>query len=58
MNETIKFIKSRRSIRKYKEKQIEDSDVQTILDCAIHAPNAMNQQKWHFTVIQNKAMLN
>ncbi len=58
MNETIKVIKGRRSIRKYKEKQIEDSDIQTILDCAIHAPSAMNQQKWHFTVIQNRAMLN
>jgi nitroreductase len=58
MNETIKVIIGRRSIRKYKEKQIKDSDIQTILDCAIHAPSAMNQQKWHFTVIQDKAMLN
>jgi len=58
MNETIKVIKGRRSIRKYRKKQIDDSDIQTILDCAIHAPNAMNQQKWHFTVIQNKEILN
>jgi len=58
MNETINVIKSRRSIRKYIEKQIKDSDIQTILDCATHAPSAMNQQKWHFTVIQNKVMLN
>lgn len=57
MNETIKVIKSRRSIRKYKAEQITDTQLQEILDCAIFAPNAMNQQKWHFTVIQNKAML-
>jgi len=57
MNETIKVIKNRRSIRKFKEKQITDSEVQEILDCALHAPNVGNQQKWHFTVIQNKDML-
>jgi nitroreductase len=58
MNETIKVIKDRRSIRKYKAKQITDSEVQKVLDCAIYAPNARNQQMWHFTVIQNKDMLN
>jgi len=57
MNETIKVIKNRRSIRKFKEEQITDSELQEILDCAVHAPNAGNQQKWHFTVIQNKDML-
>lgn len=57
MNETIKVIKSRRSIRRYKTKQIMGSDIEKILECAIHAPNAMNQQKWHFTVIQNRDML-
>lgn len=57
MNETIKVIKNRRSIRKFKEKQITDSELQEILDCALYAPNAGNQQKWHFTVIQNKDML-
>jgi nitroreductase len=58
MGETINVIKARRTIRKYKTKQISDSEIQQILDCAIYAPNAMNQQKWHFTVIQNKNMLN
>jgi nitroreductase len=58
MNETIKVIKGRRSIREYKTKQIKDSEVQKVLDCAIYAPNARNQQMWHFTVIQNKDMLN
>lgn len=57
MNETIKVIKNRRSIRKYKAEQINAAELQEILDCAILAPNAMNQQKWHFTVIQSKAVL-
>lgn len=57
MNETIKVIKNRRSIRKYKAEQITDSELQQILECALYAPNARNQQMWHFTVIQNKDML-
>lgn len=57
MNETIKVIKNRRSIRKFKSEQIRDSELQEILGCALLAPNARNQQKWHFTVIQNKSVL-
>ncbi|MGC8895271.1 MAG: nitroreductase family protein [Candidatus Bathyarchaeia archaeon] len=58
MNETIKIIKSRRSIRLFKAEQIRDSELQEILECALLAPNARNQQKWHFTVIQNRDVLN
>jgi len=57
MNETLTVIKNRRSIRKYKAKQIGDAELQAIVEAPLHAPNAMNQQKWHFTVIQDKAML-
>ncbi|MGB9683590.1 MAG: nitroreductase family protein [Candidatus Bathyarchaeales archaeon] len=58
MNETIEVIKRRRSIRRFKPEQIRDSDLQEILECALLAPNARNQQKWHFTVIQNEEVLN
>jgi nitroreductase len=57
MNETVNIIKNRRSIRQFKDQQITDSELQTIMECAILAPNAMNQQKWHFSVIQNKDFL-
>jgi nitroreductase len=56
-NETLEVIRHRRSIRKYKPEQIADAELQLMLDAAIYAPNAMNQQKWHFTVIQNKKIL-
>ncbi len=58
MNETIRVIKSRRSIRRFKPEQIPDSALKEILECAIYAPNARNQQKWHFTVVQNRDMIN
>jgi nitroreductase len=57
MNELVKIICNRRSIRQYKAKQITDADLTQILDAALAAPSAMNQQKWHFTVIQDKVML-
>lgn len=57
MNETINIIKTRRSIRQFKDQQITDSELQHIMECAILAPNSQNQQKWHFSVIQNKEML-
>lgn len=57
MNETLKTIMTRRSIRSFKPEQITDHEIQTILDAAMYAPNAMNQQKWHFTVIQNRGLL-
>lgn len=57
MNETLKTIHHRRSIRSYTADQISDEDLQAILDAAIYAPNARNMQKWHFTVIQDKAFI-
>ncbi|WP_070000062.1 nitroreductase family protein [Cellulosilyticum sp. I15G10I2] len=57
MNETLKTIKNRRAIRNYHPDQISDSALQEILNAALYAPNAMNRQSWHFTVIQNKSML-
>lgn len=57
MNEVVRVICNRRSVRQYKAKQITDADLTQILDAALSAPNAMNQQKWHFTVVQDKVML-
>jgi nitroreductase len=57
MNEVLRVICNRRSVRKYKAKQITDVELNQILDAALNAPSAMNQQKWHFTVVQDQVML-
>ncbi len=57
MNDFIALIKSRRSIRKYTKQPIKDSDLKTIMECAIMAPTAMRQQKWYFSVVQNPAFI-
>ncbi len=58
MNETLKTIHHRRSIRSYKPEQIRDEELKIILDAGCMAPSAMDQQSWHFTVLQNPEILN
>lgn len=57
MNQVIENIKKRRSIRKFKTEQIKESELQEILEAAKFAPSAMNRQPWHFTVIQDKKLI-
>jgi len=57
-NETVKTIMERRSVRKYKPEQIDEQELKCIIDCGLNAPSAMNSQNWHFTVIQNKDLIN
>ena len=57
MNEVLETIKSRRSIRKYLPEQIKDEELDMILESAIYAPTGHNDQPWHFTVIQNKELI-
>jgi len=57
MNETLHAIAGRRSIRRFKPEQIPDTELDEILTAALLAPNARNQQMWHFTVIQNADLL-
>jgi len=57
MNETLKNIRNRRSIRAFQSEQIKDEELHAIIEAAIYAPSATNLQPWHFTVIQNKELL-
>ncbi len=57
MNDTLKTILNRRSIRKYTQEQIKEEELQWILEAGKFAPSAANQQPWHFTVVQNKDLM-
>ena len=54
MNEVIQNILNRRSWRSYEDKQIKEEELEQIIRCGLWAPSAMNQQSWHFTVVQDK----
>lgn len=58
MIEFTELVMSRRSVRKYKAEQIIEEGLQAILKAGIYAPNGVNAQMWHFTVIQNQDILN
>lgn len=58
MNEVLKVIAQRRSVRQFKEEQIQDEALHAILEAGIQAPSGHNEQSWHFTVVQNKELIN
>jgi nitroreductase len=49
-------IRDRRSIRKYKDTEVEDEKVKEILEAGQWAPSASNKQPWHFIVVRDKDM--
>lgn len=50
-------ILTRRSIRKYLDKEIPNGEINNLLKSAMYAPSAMNSQAWHFVVINQKEKL-
>lgn len=53
MNDTITWMTSRRSIRRYKPDPVPPGLVEQLLTAAIWAPSAHNRQPWRFAVITN-----
>ncbi len=57
MNDVIKTIMERKSVRNYTSDPVKPEDLKAIAEAAIWAPNAMNKQGWHFTVVSDPAMI-
>lgn len=53
-----KLIKTRRSIRRWKEATVPEEMILKALELAAWAPNGGNQQNWRFTVVTNKSLVN
>jgi nitroreductase/NAD-dependent dihydropyrimidine dehydrogenase PreA subunit len=49
------FLRSRRSIRNFKDKPVERQKLEKLLEIACYAPSARNNQAWHWTVVENPA---
>jgi nitroreductase len=54
MNETLKTIHNRHSIRLFRDTPVSDETALTLLKAANAAPSAHNLQSWRFIVIRNK----
>ncbi|MCH4188655.1 MAG: nitroreductase [Megasphaera sp.] len=54
MNETLKTLLTRRSIRKYKKQQITDTELKQILEAGTYAASARGLQPCTIVVVQDK----
>jgi len=52
LNETLKTIAERRSIRMFSDQPVSEEDIRTVLQAANQAPSAHNQQSWRFIVVR------
>ena len=53
MNETIKTLLERRSIRAYRPEQIKEEELQAILEAGLYAPSGMGRQAPVLVAIQD-----
>lgn len=57
MGSIIEIIKARRSVRSFLPEALKNEDLKALAEAGILAPNAMNKQQWHFSVITNRDMI-
>lgn len=53
--ETEQAIKKRRSIRGFEEKPVDESTVESLIELAMYAPSAGNEQPWEFIIIDSES---
>lgn len=54
--DVMSAIRTRRSIRAYKDKPIEDEKLSAVLEAGRLAPSARNQQEWKYVVVKDKSL--
>jgi nitroreductase len=52
----LKTINTRRSVRKFKSTPVSDKDIHDLLEAAMNAPSAVNEQAWQFVVMSGKVL--
>ena len=57
MNDIIRNILTRRSIRKYRPDPVAKEILDQILQAGLYAPSARNKQPWHLTAVSGQAPL-
>jgi nitroreductase len=50
-------IYSRRAVREYKADPVDEATIRRLIDAAIQAPSAVNEQPWIFSVVRDQAVL-
>ncbi len=55
--DALEAIRTRRSIRRYTPEPVSEETVKVLLEAAMSAPSAGNEQPWHFIVITDRRLL-
>ena len=50
-------ITGRRAVREYTSEAVDEQTIRRLIDAAVQAPSAVNQQPWTFTVVRDQAVL-
>jgi len=53
----IQAIRTRRSVRRYTSRPVDEAVLKEILACGMQAPSACNEQPWQLVVIRDRALL-
>lgn len=54
--DAIKNLKTRKSVREYKEKEISEGILEELIDCGRLAPTARNEQPWEFIIVKEESV--
>ncbi len=55
--ELLQAIHGRRSVREFTDEPVSDAALQALIDAAVQAPSAINQQPWCFVVVREQSLL-
>jgi len=55
--DSLQAILTRRSVRRYNDTPVTDQQIDLLIQAAVAAPSAHNQQPWHFIVIDDRPTL-
>ena len=55
MNDVLKAIQTRRSVRRYTDAPVSREQIEAILEAGRFAPSGKNTQPWRFVVVESEA---
>ncbi len=55
--EAMECIRTRRSVRKYLEKEVGEKKIRAIIEAGMQAPSAHDEQPWHFIIVRDRETL-
>lgn len=55
--DVLEAIYLRRAVRAFTSEAVEKELIESLIDAAVHAPNAMDKQRWAFVVVRDRALM-